>query len=55
MQLDTAGGVAIVLAAGGTVLTMDGTPLPYGPGDAAGSAAYLNPWFVVAGGVVPIR
>jgi 3'(2'),5'-bisphosphate nucleotidase len=55
MQWDTAAGDAIVRAAGGRVLTMDGAPLPYGPGDAAGAAAYRNPWFVVAGGVEPIR
>jgi 3'(2'),5'-bisphosphate nucleotidase len=55
MQWDTAAGDAIVRAAGGMVVTMDGTPLPYGPGDAAGAAAYRNPWFIVAGGIEPIR
>lgn len=55
MQWDTAAGDAIVRAAGGRVVTMDGEPLPYGPGDEAGVAAYRNPWFVVAGGVEPIR
>jgi len=55
MQWDTAAGDAIVRAAGGKVVTMDGVPLPYGPSDAAGAAAYRNPWFVVAGGIEPIR
>jgi 3'(2'), 5'-bisphosphate nucleotidase len=55
MQWDTAAGDAVVRAAGGRVLTMDGAPLAYGPGDAAGAAAYRNPWFVVSGGFEPIR
>lgn len=55
MQWDTAAGDAIVRAAGGKVVTMEGAPLPYGPGDRTGVAAFRNPWFVVAGGVEPIR
>jgi 3'(2'), 5'-bisphosphate nucleotidase len=55
MQWDTAAGDAIVRAAGGKVVTMDGGALPYGPGAAEGAAAYRNPWFIVAGGVEPIR
>lgn len=55
MQWDTAAGDAIVRAAGGKVVTMDGEPLPYGPADGAGVTAYRNPWFVVAGGVEPLR
>jgi len=51
MQWDTAAGDAIVRAAGGKVLTMEGTPLPYGPAAADGAASFQNPWFVVAGGI----
>lgn len=42
-EWDTAAGHAIVLAAGGRVELMDGTPLPYGKPD------FLNPNFVVRG------
>ena len=55
MQWDTAAGDAIVRAAGGKVVTLDGKALPYGPSAAAGAAAFQNPWFVVAGGVPPLR
>ncbi len=54
MQWDTAAGDAIVRAAGGKVVTLDGVPLPYGPNGAAGASAFQNPWFVVAGGIEPI-
>jgi 3'-phosphoadenosine 5'-phosphosulfate (PAPS) 3'-phosphatase len=54
MQWDTAAGDAILRAAGGTVVTMDGRPLPYGPNGAAGSDAWRNPWFIAAGGILPI-
>jgi 3'(2'), 5'-bisphosphate nucleotidase len=54
MQWDTAAGDAVVRAAGGKVVTLDGAPLPYGPNGAAGAAAFRNPWFVVAGGVAPL-
>jgi 3'(2'), 5'-bisphosphate nucleotidase len=54
MQWDTAAGDAVVRAAGGTVVTLDGRPLPYGPNGAAGAAAFQNPWFVVAGGIAPL-
>lgn len=49
MQWDTAAGDAVVRAAGGTVVTLDGVPLPYGPSDCEGVAAFGNPWFIVAG------
>jgi 3'(2'),5'-bisphosphate nucleotidase len=55
MQWDTAAGDAVVRGAGGKVVTIDGTPLPYGPSDAPGAAAFLNPWFIVSGGIEPIR
>ena len=51
MQWDTAAGDAILRAAGGVVVTLDGRPLPYGPKDGEGAAAYKNPWFIAAGGL----
>lgn len=51
MQWDTAAGDAVLRAAGGKVVTLDGTPLAYGPNGAPGVAAFRNPWFVAAGGV----
>jgi len=53
MQWDTAAGDAILRAAGGTVVTLDGRPLRYGP-DGEGAAAYKNPWFIAAGGLKPL-
>jgi 3'(2'),5'-bisphosphate nucleotidase len=52
-QWDTAAGDAVLRAAGGRVMTLDGKPLRYGPGKGPGAAAFLNPWFVAAGGVDP--
>jgi 3'(2'),5'-bisphosphate nucleotidase len=49
MQWDTAAGDAVLRAAGGRTLTLDGAPLRYGPGPAQGSEAYRNPWFVALG------
>lgn len=43
-EWDTAAGQAILEAAGGTVVTLDGTPLGYGKGD----PRHLNPYFVAA-------
>ncbi len=54
MQWDTAAGDAILRAAGGKVVTLDGKPLPYGPNGAAGTDAYKNPWFIAVGGVEPL-
>jgi 3'(2'),5'-bisphosphate nucleotidase len=54
MQWDTAAGDAILRAAGGRVLTLDGGQLTYGPTDAPGGEAYLNPWFVATGGMEPL-
>jgi 3'(2'),5'-bisphosphate nucleotidase len=53
MQWDTAAGEAILRAAGGDVVTMEGTPLRYGP-NGAGIDAFRNPWFVATGGVNPL-
>ncbi len=54
MQWDTAAGDAILRAAGGTVVTLDGKPLTYGPGEGPGAEGYRNPWFVAAGSVTPL-
>ncbi len=54
MQWDTAAGDAILRAAGGTVVTLDGKPFTYGPKDGAGAEAFKNPWFVAAGSITPL-
>lgn len=54
MQWDTAAGDAILRAAGGMVVTLDGQPLTYGPADKPGAEGYRNPWFVAAGSVTPL-
>jgi 3'(2'),5'-bisphosphate nucleotidase len=54
MQWDTAAGDAILRAAGGRVVTLDGKLLAYGPTAASGAAAYRNPWFIATGGLAPI-
>lgn len=46
MEWDTAAGHAVVLAAGGRVLTMDGAPLKYGEEKAD---TFANPYFVACG------
>jgi len=43
-EWDTAAAQAVVEAAGGAVLGLDGEPLPYNSKE-----SYLNPWFVVCG------
>ena len=52
-QWDTAAGDAVLRAAGGRVVTLDGKTLSYGPRDGAGAKAFFNPWFVASGGVNP--
>jgi 3'(2'), 5'-bisphosphate nucleotidase len=54
MQWDTAAGDAILRAAGGRVVTLDGRPLTYGPTAAAGPDAFRNPWFIATGGMEPL-
>lgn len=49
MEWDTAAGHAVVEAAGGRVLAIDGTPLLYGKAE----RGYDNPHFVVYGDVTP--
>lgn len=46
MEWDTAAGDAILRAAGGLVLDLDGVALTYGKGSSADPAAYANPHFV---------
>jgi 3'(2'), 5'-bisphosphate nucleotidase len=55
MQWDTAAGDAILRAAGGAVVELDGTPLTYGPKGLPGSEAFRSPWFIATGGVEPLR
>jgi len=54
MQWDTAAGEAILRAAGGKVVTVEGQPLFYGRGPAAGATAFRNPWFIATGGMEPL-
>jgi 3'(2'),5'-bisphosphate nucleotidase len=51
MQWDTAAGEAILRAAGGHVVTVEGIPLFYGRGPAPGADAFRNPWFIASGGI----
>jgi 3'(2'),5'-bisphosphate nucleotidase len=53
MQWDTAAGEAILRAAGGRVVTVEGNPLTYGP-NGEGDAAFRNPWFIATGGMNPL-
>jgi 3'(2'), 5'-bisphosphate nucleotidase len=53
MEWDTAAGDAILRAAGGRVLTMDGADLLYGKREQAEDADFANPWFVATGGFDP--
>lgn len=50
MQWDTAAGDAVLRAAGGRVVTMDGRALAYGPG---GADPFANPHFVACGDFDP--
>jgi 3'(2'), 5'-bisphosphate nucleotidase len=55
MQWDTAAGDAILRAAGGRVVTLEGAPLAYGAtGETEGLEQFRNPWFVATGGVNPL-
>ncbi len=49
MEWDTAAGHAVVLGAGGSVVTSGGQPLRYG------KTQYRNPWFVASGTLTPRR
>ncbi len=54
MQWDTAAGDAVLRAAGGRTITLDGKLLRYGPSGVAGMGAFRNPWFVALGGLDPL-
>ncbi|NPD65922.1 3'(2'),5'-bisphosphate nucleotidase CysQ [Lichenicola cladoniae] len=49
MEWDTAAGDAVLRAAGGQVLTLDGARLGYGKRRQPGDADFANPWFVATG------
>ena len=49
MEWDIAAGHAVLAAAGGHVLTLDGTPLRYGKAVQTDDAPYANPHFVAFG------
>jgi 3'(2'),5'-bisphosphate nucleotidase len=49
MEWDTAAGDAVLRAAGGAVVTLDGTPLRYGKSGVAGRRDFENPHFLAAG------
>jgi len=53
MQWDTAAGDAVLRAAGGTVTTVAGLPLTYGPREGTGDDPFANPWFIASTGRVP--
>ncbi len=50
MEWDTAAGDAVLRAAGGITLTVDGTPLAYGKIDQATDSDFANPHFICWGG-----
>ncbi|MGH2339945.1 3'(2'),5'-bisphosphate nucleotidase CysQ [Segnochrobactraceae bacterium EtOH-i3] len=54
MEWDTAAGDAILRAAGGRVVTLDGAPLVYGKRGQATDSDFANPWFIAAGGIDPL-
>ena len=54
MEWDTAAGDAVLSAAGGSVVTMDGRPLRYGKRAQADDVDFANPWFVAVGGFDPL-
>jgi 3'(2'),5'-bisphosphate nucleotidase len=49
MEWDTAAGDAVLRAAGGHVVTLDGRPLAYGKLDVAGMRPFENPHFLAVG------
>ena len=49
MEWDTAAGDAVLRAAGGTVVTVDGEPLAYGKSNITGMRPFENPFFLAAG------
>lgn len=53
MQWDTAAGDAVLRAAGGVTLELDGRPLAYGERPDGPDAGYANPYFVAWGRLPP--
>lgn len=51
MEWDTAAGDAILRAAGGETLTMEGKPLGYGKRNQPNDSDFANPWFISRGKV----
>ena len=51
MEWDTAAGDAVLRAAGGAVVTLDGAPLAYGKASAPGMRPFENPFFIATGGL----
>ncbi len=49
MEWDTAAGDAVLSAAGGRVVTLDGAPFVYGKRDQADDVDFANPWFLAGG------
>lgn len=49
MEWDTAAADAVLRAAGGRVMTLDGRDLLYGKRDQADDSDFANPWFVASG------
>ena len=49
MEWDIAAGDAVLRAAGGIVVTLDGSPLRYGKAEVPGQRAFENPHFIAAG------
>lgn len=49
MEWDTAAGDAVLRAAGGRTVTLDGAPLLYGKQNQAGDSDFANPWFIAEG------
>jgi 3'(2'), 5'-bisphosphate nucleotidase len=50
MEWDTAAGHAVLSAAGGRVVSMDGAALTYGKRGQSSDVDFANPWFVAEGG-----
>ena len=55
MEWDTAAGDAVLRAAGGAVVTLDGAPLRYGKRVVAGKRDFENPYFVAVGDRVLLK
>ncbi|ODN66435.1 3'(2'),5'-bisphosphate nucleotidase CysQ [Methylobrevis pamukkalensis] len=54
MEWDTAAGDAVLRAAGGKVVTTDGSPLLYGKRNQPTDSDFANPYFIAAGGLDPL-